>query len=69
MIRFLAARLLGFALTLAAVVVVSFVLMHAVRGGPFDATAGSIRRSSATCARATTSTGRSRASSSSTSAR
>ena len=37
MIRFLAARLLGFALTLAAVVVVSFVLMHAVRGGPFDA--------------------------------
>jgi oligopeptide transport system permease protein len=37
MIRFLAGRCLGFALTLAAVVVVSFVLMRAVRGGPFDA--------------------------------
>ena len=37
MIRFLAGRCLGFALTLAAVVLVSFVLMRAVRGGPFDA--------------------------------
>jgi oligopeptide transport system permease protein len=37
MIRFLLRRLLAFALTLWVVVTVSFFLMRAVRGGPFDA--------------------------------
>ena len=36
MIRFLVRRLLWFALTLWVVATVSFGLMHAVRGGPFD---------------------------------
>jgi oligopeptide transport system permease protein len=37
LIRFLAGRLVAFVLTLAAVVAVSFVMMRAARGGPFDA--------------------------------
>ena len=37
MIRFLARRLVWFAATLLAVVTLSFFLMRAVRGGPFDA--------------------------------
>ncbi|MBI1382771.1 MAG: ABC transporter permease subunit [Planctomycetaceae bacterium] len=36
MIRFLARRLLWFAITLLGVVTISFFLMRAVRGGPFD---------------------------------
>lgn len=36
MIRFVARRFVAFVLTLWAVVTLSFALMHAVRGGPFD---------------------------------